>query len=221
MTTIAIIGAGPGLGAAIARRFGAEGYNVALIARNQDRLDALAAELAETDVSARGYSANVRDVMSLRAALDQATQEGGPIEVMTYNPLPQKEFLRPVLETTPEDLIGAAEFSLYAPVAAVHQVLQGMQFLKTGSILFVNGVSAVRPHAAYAGTSIAFAGQSAYGQMLHETLQPEGIHVGQLIIPRGIEPGDATHDPDVLAGVLWMMHTERGEFRRYAEPLDS
>jgi len=221
MTTIAIIGAGPGLGAAIARRFGAEGYNVALIARNQDRLDALAAELAETGVSARGYSANVRDAMSLRAALDQATQDGGPIEVLTYNPLPQKEFLRPVLETTPEDLIGAAEFSLYAPVAAVHQVLQGMRFLKTGSILFVNGGSAVRPHASYAGTSIAFAGQSAYGQMLHETLQPEGIHVGQLIIPRGIEPGDATHDPDVLAGVLWRMHTERGDFRRYAEPLDS
>lgn len=221
MTTIAIIGAGPGLGAAIARRFGAEGYNVALIARNQDRLDTLAAELAETGVSARGYSANVRDAMSLRAALDQATQDGGPIEVLTYNPLPQKEFLRPVLETTPEDLIGAAEFSLYAPVAAVHQVLQGMRFLKTGSILFVNGASAVRPHASSAGTSIAFAGQSAYGQMLHETLQPEGIHVGQLIIPRGIEPGDATHDPDVLAGVLWEMHTQRGDFRRYAEALDS
>lgn len=220
MTIIAIIGAGPGLGAAIARRFGAEGYNVALIARNQDRLDALAAQLAETGVFAWGYSANVRDAMSLRAALDQATQDGGPIEVLTYNPLPQKEFLRPVLETTPEDLIGAAEFSLYAPVAAVHQVLQGMRFLKTGSILFVNGASAVRPHASYAGTSIAFAGQSAYGQMLHETLQPEGIHVGQLIIPRGIEPGDATHDPDVLAGVLWEMHTQRGDFRRYAEPLD-
>lgn len=221
MTTTAIIGAGPGLGAAIARRFGSEGHSIALIARNQDRLDALARELAATGVTARGYVANVRDTASVREALDQATQELGAIEVLTYNPLPQKEFLRPVLETTPDDLVGAAEFSIYAPVAAVHQVVQGMRFLGAGTILFINGGSAVRPHASYAGTSIAFAGQSAYGQMLHEALRPEGIHVGQLIIPRGITPGDATHDPDVLAGVLWDMHSTRGEFRRYADTLDN
>ncbi|MGO4427734.1 SDR family NAD(P)-dependent oxidoreductase, partial [Streptomyces sp. MCAF7] len=47
MSTIAIIGAGPGLGAAVARRFGREGYGIALISRDQDRLDALAAELGE------------------------------------------------------------------------------------------------------------------------------------------------------------------------------
>ncbi|MFG6444650.1 SDR family NAD(P)-dependent oxidoreductase [Microbacterium sp. P07] len=221
MTTTAIIGAGPGLGAAIARRFGSDGHSIALIARNQDRLNALAAELTQTGITARGYTANVRDTASIREVLDRAGQELGPIEVLTYNPLPQKEFLRPVLETTPEDLIGAAEFSLYGPVAAAHQVLQGMRFLGTGSILFVNGGSAVQPNASYAGTSIAFAGQSAYGQMLHDTLEPEGIHIGQLIIPRGITPGDATHDPDVLAALLWEMHTERGEFRRYADTLDS
>lgn len=220
MTTTAIIGAGPGLGAAIARRFGSEGHSVALIARKQDRLDALAAELAETGITARGYVANVRDTASLREALDRATQELGAIEVLTYNPLPQKEFLRPVLETTSEDLVGPAEFSIYAPVAAVHQVVQGMRFLGAGTILFINGGSAVRPHASYAGTSIAFAGQSAYGQMLHETLQAEGIYVGQLIVPRGITPGDATHDPDVLAGMLWAMHTTHGDFRHYADTLD-
>ena len=141
--------------------------------------------------------------------------------MLTYNPLPQKEFLRPVLETTPEDLAGAVEFSIYAPVAAAHQVLQGMRFLGRGSILFVNGGSAVRPNPTYAGTSIAFAAQSAYGQMLHDTVANDGIHVGQLIIPRGITPGDATHDPDVLAGLLWDMHTKRGEFRRYADRLDA
>lgn len=219
MTTTAIIGAGPGLGAAIARRFGAEGHSIALIARNRERLNTLAGELAVTGINARGYVANVRDTSGVPDALDHAAQELGPIEILTYNPLPQKEFLRPVLETAPEDLVGAAEFSIYAPVAAVHQVLQGMRLLGAGTILFINGGSAVRPHASYAGTSIAFAGQSAYGQMLHETLHPEGIHVGQLIIPRGITPGNATHDPDVLAGLLWDMHTRQGEFRRYADTL--
>ena len=221
MTSIAIIGAGPGLGAAIARRFGAEGYAVALIARNQSRLNTLVGELADLGITARGYTANVRDTDSLREALDHATQELGPIEVLTYNPLPQKEFLRPVLETTPEDLAGAVAFSIYAPVTAAHQVLQGMRFLGRGSILFVNGASAVRPNPTYAGTSIAFAAQSAYGQMLHDAVANDGIHVGQLIIPRGITPGDSTHDPDVLAGLIWDMHTERGDFRRYADSLDA
>lgn len=221
MTTIAIIGAGPGLGAAIARRFGGEGFDVALLARSQRRLDTLAHNLSATGITARGYAADVRDAASIRTALDRATQELGAIEVLTYNPLPQKESLRPVLETTPEDLTGAVEFSIYAPAAAVHHVLPGMRSLGVGSVLFVNGGSAARPNAAVAGTSIAFAGQSAYGQMLHDTLHPERIHVAQLIIPRGITPGDPTHDPDVLAGLLWDMHTNQGEFRRYADDLDA
>ncbi len=57
--------------------------------------------------------------------------------------------------------------------------------------------------------------------MLHDAVADEGIHVGQLIIPREIAPGDATHDPDVLAGHLWDMHTHRGDFRRYADDLDA
>lgn len=53
MTTLAIVGAGPGLGAATARRFGAEGFQLALISRHQDRVDTLAAELTDTGVTAR------------------------------------------------------------------------------------------------------------------------------------------------------------------------
>ena len=55
--------------------------------------------------------------------------------------------------------------------------------------------------------------------MLHDTLAAEGIHVGRLIVPGAITPGHPTHDPDVLAGRLWQMHTSRGEFRVFAEPL--
>jgi hypothetical protein len=96
-----------------------------------------------------------------------------------------------------------------------------MRFLGRGSILFINGGSAIRPNADYAGTSIAFAGQSAYGQMLHDALKTGGVHVGQLIIPRGITPGDPTHDPDVLAGLLWDMHAQHDDFRRYADAFDA
>ena len=219
MTTIAIIGAGQGLGASIARRFGKEGFDIALISRNQDRLDALASDLSDQGFTARGYTANVRDPDSIVAALDRASQELGPIEVLEYSPLPQKEFLRPVLETTAADLVGAVEFSIYGPVTAVHQVLQGMRYLGRGSILFVNGGSAAKPNAKVAGTSIAFAGEAAFAEMLHETLKDENIQVAQLIIPGAIEAGDEDTDPEVLADKLWHLHTHRDEFRIFARDI--
>jgi NADP-dependent 3-hydroxy acid dehydrogenase YdfG len=215
MTSIAIIGAGAGLGAAVARRFGAEGFPVGLISRNQDRLDALAEKLADDGVQAKGFVADVRDPSSIASALERVTETLGPIEVLQYSPLPQKDFMRPVLETTPADLVGPIEFSIYGPVAAVHQVVPGMRFLgaNRGTILFVNGGSAVTPGRNVTGTSVAFAGQAAYAQLLHEVLGEEGIQVSQLIIPGKISAGDAVTDPDVLAGHLWDLHAKRDRFR--------
>lgn len=216
MTTIAIIGAGRGLGAAVARRFGAEGFSVALISRNQAKVDALAEDLGKAGIQARGFAADVRKPESIAAALEAAAESLGPVEVLQYSPLPQKDFMRPVLETTPADLVGPVEFSIYGPVAAVHQVLPGMRFLgeNRGTILFVNGGSAVKPGRNVTGTSVAFAGQAAYAQLLNEVLGEEGIHVSQLIIGGRIIEGDPEKDPDVLAGVLWDLHRGRDTFRR-------
>ncbi|MCW2824813.1 MAG: Dehydrogenase [Aeromicrobium sp.] len=216
MTSIAIIGAGRGLGAAVARRFAAEGFAVGLISRHQGRLDALAAELTADGVQAQGFAANVRDPASIAAALEQVTETLGPIEVLQYSPLPQKDFMRPVLETTPADLVGPVEFSIYGPVAAVHQVIPGMRFLgeNRGTILFVNGGSAVTPGRNVTGTSVAFAGQAAYAELLHEVLGEEGIQVSQLIIGGRIIEGDDEKDPAVLADHLWNLHTRRDTFRQ-------
>ena len=68
-TTIAIVGAGSGLGLETARRFAREGFAVALISRHQGRLDELAATLRAEGVTAEGFAANVRDQVSLRTAL--------------------------------------------------------------------------------------------------------------------------------------------------------
>jgi short-subunit dehydrogenase len=220
MTTIAIIGAGPGLGSAVARRFGREGYDVALVARDRARLDALAAELGAEGVTARGFAADVRDPESLAAALDEAAAALGPVEVLQYSPVPQRDFMRPVLETTYRDLVGPVEFSVYGPVAAVQRVLPGMRALGRGTILFVNGGTAVVPHPDRAGTSIAFAAESAYGHLLHDTLAADGIHVAQLVIPGAIVPGHERKDPAVLADTLWDLHRTRHGFRHYADDLD-
>ncbi|GGN48952.1 oxidoreductase [Streptomyces albiflavescens] len=221
MTTIAIIGAGPGLGAAVARRFGGEGFDVALIARTQERTSRLAADLAAEGITARGFAADVRDPKTLEAALDAATATLGPIEVLQYSPLPHQDFMRPVLETSAADLAGPIEFSVYGPVAAVQQVLPGMRAMGRGTILFVNGGSAVVPDRDRAGTSIAFAAESAYGHLLHDTLAAEGIHVAQLIIPGEIVPGHARKDPAVLADTLWRLHQDRHGFRSFADDLGS
>ena len=215
MTSIAIIGAGRGLGAAVARRFGREGLAVGLISRSQERLDALASDLAADGVRAQGFAADVRDPASLARALEKVAETLGPIEVLQYSPLPQKDFMRPVLETSPADLVGPVEMSVYGPVAAVDAVLPRMRFLGAdrGTILFVNGGSAVKPGRNVTGTSIAFAGQAAYAELLHEVLGEEGIQVSQLIIGGRIEEGDASKDPDVLAGRLWDLHSKRDAFR--------
>ncbi|MES4886877.1 SDR family NAD(P)-dependent oxidoreductase [Streptomyces sp. NPDC096012] len=221
MSSIAIVGAGPGLGAAVARRFGREGYDVALVARDRTRLDALAGGLAGEGITARGFAADVRRPEELAGVLEEAAGVLGPFEVLQYSPVPHRDFMRPVLETGHRDLVGPVEFSVYGPVAAVRQVLPGMRRLGHGTILFVNGGTAAVPHPERAGTSIAFAAESAYAHLLHERLADEGIHVAQLVIPGAIVAGHPRKDPAVLAESLWGMHRNRHGFRHYADDLDS
>ncbi|MEH0575081.1 MULTISPECIES: SDR family NAD(P)-dependent oxidoreductase [Streptomyces] len=219
MTTFALVGAGPGLGLATARRFGAAGHTVALIARDAEKLAGLTADLARDGIQARGYPADVLDIESLTAALYAAAADLGPIEILQYSPVPQAHFMKPVLGTSADDLDAPLGFSVKGPVAGVHAVLPGMRELGRGTLLFVNGSSAVRPNPKVAGTSIAFAAESAYARMLHDALAPENIHAAQLIIPGAIRP-DAEHSsPDVLAERLYDIHVKRDGFRHYAEPL--
>src|ERR687889_368490 len=95
--SIVIVGAGPNLGAAVARRFGREGLAVGLISRNAAKLDALAAELRAD---------------GLRAAFPELAGELGLVEVLEYSPLPAREFMKPILETTVDDVRGPLEFSV-------------------------------------------------------------------------------------------------------------
>ncbi|WP_371524904.1 SDR family NAD(P)-dependent oxidoreductase [Streptomyces sp. NBC_01283] len=219
MTTFALVGAGPGLGLACARRFGAAGHTVALLSRNAEHLDSLVAELNRDSFQARGYTADVLAPDSLSAALRRAGEELGPVEVLQFSPVPRADFMKPVLDTSPADLNDPLTFSIKGPLTCVNAVLPEMRALGRGTLLFVNGGSAVRPHPDRAGTSIAFAGESAYAAMLHQALAGENIHAAQLIVPGAISP-DAEHSsPSALAERLYSLHTDRDGFRHYAEPM--
>ncbi|GAB3607226.1 SDR family NAD(P)-dependent oxidoreductase [Conyzicola nivalis] len=220
MPVIAIIGAGPGLGAAVARRFGREGFSIALISRDRSKLDAMAAELGAAGVTASGFAADVREPGALEDALALAAAELGPITALQYSPLPSRDYLKPVLDLTPELALEALQFSALGLIRAVRTVLPAMREAGAGSVILINGGTSVKARAGFAGTSVAFPAESAYGEMLHEALEAEGIRVAQLVIPGGIPQLELPNGIDDVADRIWGLHAEAGPFRTMLIPLE-
>ena len=220
MPVIAIIGAGPGLGAAVARRFGHEGFSIALISRNQSKLDDMAAQLRDVGVTARGYAADVRVPAELDDALARAAAELGPISTLQYSPLPSRDYLKPVLDMTPELALEALQFSALGLIHAVRTVLPAMRQAGSGSIIMINGGTSVKARADFAGTSVAFPAESAYGEMLHDALEGEGVRVSQLVIPGGIPQLRLVNGIDGVADRIWDLHAVAGPFRTMLIPLE-
>jgi NAD(P)-dependent dehydrogenase (short-subunit alcohol dehydrogenase family) len=217
---IAIIGAGPGLGAAVARRFGREGFTVALISRNQSKLDAMAVELSTGGVTAKGYAADVRVPSEIEAALARAAAELGLITALQYSPLPSRDYLKPVLDLTPELALEALRFSALGLIHAARAVLPAMREAGEGSIILINGGTSVKARHGFAGTSVAFPAESAYGEMLHDALEGEGVRVRQLVIPGGIPQLQLPNGIDDVADRIWELHAGAGGFRTMLIPLE-
>jgi len=220
MPVIAIIGAGPGLGAAVARKFGREGFSIALISRNQSKLDDMVAELATAGVQASAYAADVREPTQVESALERAAAELGPITALQYSPLPSRDYLKPVLDLTPELALEALQFSALGLVHAARAVLPAMRAAGGGSIILINGGTSVKARAGFAGTSVAFPAESAYGEMLHDALEDEGVRVSQLVIPGGIPQLDLPNGIDDVAERIWELHAVAGPFRTMLIPLE-
>jgi NADP-dependent 3-hydroxy acid dehydrogenase YdfG len=210
--SIVIVGAGPNLGAAVARRFGREGMSVGLIARDAAKIEELANVLNEEGMTADFLAVDIRDSDALAAAIGSLAERLGPVEVLEYSPLPAQEFMKPILETSVDDIRGPLEFSVLGAVAAARAVLGPMVEAGSGSILFTTGGAAIRPYPARAGVGVSFAGEVAYAKMLHDELADKGVHVGHAAIAGRIAPG-AEHEPDDVAEALWRHHTERADFQ--------
>jgi NADP-dependent 3-hydroxy acid dehydrogenase YdfG len=211
-SSIVIIGAGPNLGAAVARRFGREGLKVGLIARDETKLAALGADLGALGIVTAYAAADIRDPDGLSGAITSLAQRLGPVEVLEYSPLPAREFMKPILETSVDDVRGPLEFSVLGAVAAVTTVVQPMLERGSGTILFTTGGAAINPYPLRAGVGISFAAEVAYARMLHDELADRGIHVGHTAIAGRIAPGE-NHEPDDIADVLWKHHVERSTFQ--------
>ncbi|WP_262705307.1 MULTISPECIES: SDR family NAD(P)-dependent oxidoreductase [Streptomyces] len=209
-----VIGAGPGLGAAAARRFGREGHPVGLIARDDGRLERMAADLARklpaTAPVPATATADVTDADALAAALGMLRERLGPIEVVLFSPRPSLEWIKPVLDTGPQDVANALALSVVAATAAVQTVAADMRRRGRGTLLFTTGGAAVEPHRDRAVSGIAYAAESAYVRMLHDALGEQGVYAAQLTVVGPIGPG-ARHEPDAVADRLWQLHTRRDQ----------
>jgi len=99
-------------------------------------------------------------------------------------------------------------------------VLPAMREAGDGSIILINGGTSVKARAGFAGTSVAFPSESAYGEMLHDALEDEGVRVIQLVIPGGIPKLQLPNGIDDVADRIWQLHAVAGPFRTMLIPLE-
>jgi short-subunit dehydrogenase len=208
MPSIAVFGAGPALGLSIARRFSADGYDVALIARDPAKLDRLAAELATGHVDVATFSGDLADRSQLRNAVAAVRNRFGLPDVVVYAPGDVSRLPVAALELTPEELETWLPLHLLSPLALGEAVLGDMLARGSGSLLVVQGVAAREPDPMLASVGAA---QAALRNWLHcaaAQAAPRGVHVRGLVIGALIQRSaaaalfDQGHFADVEDGAL-------------------
>ncbi|MFD9946502.1 SDR family NAD(P)-dependent oxidoreductase [Nonomuraea sp. NPDC059023] len=208
--TLVVVGAGPGLGMGVARAFGRAGFQVGLIARTPEKLDALVAELTGLGIGAAAFPADVRDRDALAAALAAAKERLGTIDVLEYGPSPTGPITNAV-QTTVESATAQLELNLLGAVHAVGQVLPDMRARGDGAVLLTTGVSSTVPAPFLANVGAAMADLRNWAHSLHTELRPEGVYVGTVTIATGIAPGGGEGDPDAIGARYLRMYRQREE----------
>jgi NADP-dependent 3-hydroxy acid dehydrogenase YdfG len=210
MPTIAIVGAGPGLGLSIARVFGAAGFTVALIARHASTLDSLVSSLSSDGITAAGYPADILDRASLVRAFKDIAADHPPVEVLEFSPAPRGPqpgmVLAGPLEVSVANVQPHIDFYVHGAITATGQVLPDMIERGSGTLLFTTGPSSVTPVPTMGNVGIACAALRNWVLNLHDALVSKGVYAAH--VPLSLTAQDA--DPDTIAEHYWHIHT-RGE----------
>jgi NADP-dependent 3-hydroxy acid dehydrogenase YdfG len=198
MPQLLIVGAGPGIAAATARRFGREGYAVGLIARREEALAEVADGLRADGVRAEWATAEAGDPGSLTAAVGSLSSTLGPVGVLLYNVSVGRQAAVP--ELTPEDLLADLAAGAVGLQTAVRAVLPGMREAGSGTVLVTGSGSADRPIPSMATLGVQKAALRALVEVQARALAPEGIHVATATI-RGLVGEDKQIHPDRIAAL--------------------
>jgi NADP-dependent 3-hydroxy acid dehydrogenase YdfG len=213
MPTIAIVGAGPGLGLSVAKVFGGHGFQAALISRSRDRLAPLVAELAQTGIVADAFQADVADHAALAAALRQAAERFGRIDVMEFSPYAGLGIVQPP-DVTVDLLRPDIEQLFYGAVTATQAVLPAMLEAGSGALLFTVGGGSIHPYPRLATANAAQAALRNYVHNLHNTVNARGVQAATVVVNRFIgatppAPGIPHIAPDALAKRYWDLAADR------------
>lgn len=211
MKTIVIIGAGPGLGLSLAKKFGKNGFRVAVISRNAEKLEKMVSELQKLNIESKFYAADVTDLSALQQALQAAKQDFGRMDVLEFSPYAGPEIFRHVLETTPENVLEQVNSYLLPAIQSVNEVLPDMLDQGSGAILFTTGLSAMVPMAPLGNVGIVMTGARNYAANLHHELKEKGIYVGHLSIGAFIQAG-TDGDPDLIAEAWYGLYEKKDQF---------
>ena len=224
--SIAVFGAGPGLGHAVARRYAREGYDVTLVARRSEPLDRLAEELTGAGATAHVITADLSDTDAVPRLAERIRATAGDLDALYYAPTPSTGFVA-AAELTPQRAEHFMPLIFYTMLALVREFLPHMLEQGDGAILTAQGGSTVRGLPHMSGPSPAQAAQRNYLQALHAEVAGQGVYVGMLYVGAAIRnsafhtemeqakaAGEpvwemATVDPEHLADLLWTMHDTR------------
>ncbi|HXW19565.1 MAG TPA: SDR family NAD(P)-dependent oxidoreductase [Roseiarcus sp.] len=182
-----VIGAGDGLGTAIARAFAREGLAVCISrrARHIDQLDALAVSIRESGGEAHAFGLDARSEEEVSALVGLIEREIAPLEVLVFNIGANVRF--PIVETTTRVYSKVWEMAALAGFLAGREAARVMSPRGRGTILFTGATASLRGGDGFAGFSGAKHALRALAQSMARELAPKGIHVAHIVIDGAID----------------------------------
>jgi NAD(P)-dependent dehydrogenase (short-subunit alcohol dehydrogenase family) len=196
--SLMIIGAGPGIGQAVAETFGMAGWTIVLTSRSAERLDALTSGLSARGIAAHAVPADATDPDALRAAMAQADQLDGGLTAVLYNAavVRQQDLFSMTDDEVVQDLAINVAGGLHAIRAAV--ALFGE---RGGTILVTGGGLGVSPHASYASLGVGKAALRNIVQAQAEPLAKQSIRIAIATVATLVSPGSA--EAKGVADTFW------------------
>jgi NAD(P)-dependent dehydrogenase (short-subunit alcohol dehydrogenase family) len=218
--SVAVVGAGDYIGAAIVRRFATEGYHVFAGRRNGDKLVPLAAEVEAGGGTCTALSLDARQEDAVTDFMRMA-DEAAALEVVVFNIGANVNY--PLLETTERVFRKVWELACYAGFLTGREAARRMLPHGRGSIFFTGATASVRGGDGYTAFASAKFGLRAVAQSMARELGPKNIHVAHLVIDSGVDtewvrqrvlarggsPEDRTlMQPASIAEAYWRLHQQ-------------
>ena len=182
--TAAIVGAGDFIGAAIARKFAAEGYKVYLGRRRGELLAPLVAEIEAAGGRAVACTLDARDEDQVTAFFAQMEADA-PLELCVFNVGANVQFS--LLDTTARVFRKVWEMAAFSGFLTAREATRHMLPRGHGSLFFTGATSSIRGKEGFAAFSYAKFALRAVAQSAARELGPKGLHVAHLIIDAGVD----------------------------------